>query len=199
MAVIESARPAETLRLIRLALNDPVSAAQLPAAELDLLLQLLRHVRVHGSFAIELKNRGAFDRLPEIARQQLESILCYAEARKRLALWELNRVAWATRDRPDLDLVLMKGCAYVMLELPIAAGRIFADVDLLVAENQLVEVESLLNSRGWKTKELSPHDDDYYRVWSHELPPIVHRERNVEVDIHHNIVPRTARLKPPGE
>ena len=82
--------------------------------------------------------------------------------------------------------------------MPIAAGRIFADVDLLASEDQLPEIENLLNRRGWRTRQLSPHDDDYYRLWSHELPPIVHVERDVEIDIHHSIVPRTARLKPPS-
>lgn len=190
---------ASVLRLIRLALQDPAGATDLPAAELDLLLQLLRHVRLHGRFAADLKNNGVFESLPLIAQNQLDSILAYAEARKRVALWELNRVAWATRDRPDLNLVLMKGCAYILLGLPIAAGRIFADVDLLASEDQLPEIEGLLNRRGWKTRELSPHDDNYYRLWSHELPPIVHVERDVEIDIHHSIVPRTARLKPPSE
>jgi hypothetical protein len=198
MAMVEAGEPAEVLRLVRLALDDPAAAAQLPAAKLDLLLQLLRHVRLHGRFAADLKKTGAFDELPLIAQQQLESIFHYGAARERQALWELNRIAWATAERPDFDLVLMKGCAYMLLGLPNAAGRIFADVDLIAPEEQLPEIESLLNHRGWKTRELSPHDDNYYRAWSHELPPIVHPERGVEVDVHHNILPRTARLKPPA-
>ena len=196
--MIKDGRPAEALRLIRLALDDPATAAQLPARDLDLLLQLLRHVRLHGRFAADLKKTGAFATLPPIVQQQLESIFHYGEARRRQALWELDRIAWATADRPDLDLVLMKGCAYIYLGLPNAAGRIFADVDLFASEEQLPEIESLLNRRGWKTRELSPHDDNYYRIWSHELPPIVHVQRDVEVDVHHNILPRTARLKPPA-
>ena len=199
MSVADEAPRAVVLRLLRLALDDPGAAAQLPVRELDLLLQLLRHVRLHGRFASDLEKVGAFESLPRVAQQQLESILFYADARKRVALWELDRIAWATRDRLDLDLVLMKVCAYILLDLPIAAGRIFADVDLLAKEEQLPEIENVLNRRGWQTRQLSPHDDDYYRLWSHELPPIVHRERDVETDVHHNIVPRTARLKPPGE
>ncbi len=194
--MLDNARPVDVLRLVRLALDDPAAAAELPAPKLDLLLQLLRHVRLHGRFAADLKKAGAFETLPPVARQQLESIFHYGAARERQALWELNRIAWATADRPDFDLVLMKGCAYVCLNLPIADGRIFADVDLLAPEKQLPEIEGLLNRRGWKTRELSPHDDNYYRVWSHELPPIVHVERNLEIDVHHNILPRTARLKP---
>jgi hypothetical protein len=199
MAATDEGQRAVVLRLLRLALRDPGAATQLSVAELDLLMQLLRQVQLHGRFAAELKRESAFERLPLVAQQQLESIHFYADARSRLALWELDRIAWATRDRPDLDLILMKGCAYILLDLPISAGRIFADVDLLASEDQLPEIEGVLNRRGWKTRELSPHDDNYYRRWSHELPPIVHREREVEVDVHHSILPRTARLKPPSK
>jgi hypothetical protein len=198
---MHQARPgtrADVARLLRVALHEPASAAELAPGEMDLLLQLLRGARLHGRFAAGLARAGILEQLPPVARHQLESILALAESRARLAQWELNRIAWATRDRPDMDLVLMKGCAYMLLGLPIAAGRVFADVDLLVAEEQLAEVEGILNRRGWKTKELSPHDDNYYRRWSHELPPIVHREREVEIDVHHNVVPRTARLNPPA-
>ena len=90
MPAIEKGSPAEVLDLVRLALDDPVSAAQLPAGELDLLLQLLRHVRLHGRFAVDLKRAGAFEQLPLVAQNQLDSILFYAAARKRLALWELT-------------------------------------------------------------------------------------------------------------
>jgi hypothetical protein len=199
MAMREDGHHADALRLVRLALDDPNRATELPAPELDVLLQLLRNTRLHGRFAADLKNAGAFEKMPPVAQQQLESIFHYSAARQRQALWEMNRIAWATADRPDLNLVLMKGCAYICLDLPIAAGRIFADVDLFAPEDQLPEIEAVLNRRGWKTRELSPHDDNYYRVWSHELPPIVHVERDVEVDVHHNILPRTARLKPSAE
>ena len=71
-----------------------------------------------------------------------------------------------------------------------------ADVDLLVPESALGAVEQALAARGWQTKELSPYDQHYYREGTHELPPMTHVERDVEVDLHHSILPRTSRLKP---
>jgi hypothetical protein len=171
----------------------------MPPQQLDLLVRLLRDVRLHGKLAVDLKEVGEFDALPQVFRDLLEAAFVLAEARRRVASWELNRIAWATRDHPGLKIALMKGCAYIALNLPMARGRIFADVDLLVAEDDIRYFEGLLNRRGWKTKELSPYDDNYYRRWTHEIPPLVHLERDVEIDIHHNILPRTARLKPDGE
>ena len=95
--------------------------------------------------------------------------------------------------------MVLKGCSYVLLGLPNSAGRLFADVDLLAAEAELDSVERILNRNGWRGRELTPYDDNYYRKWTHELPPLVHVEREVEIDLHHNIVPRTARLKPPAK
>ena len=78
-------------------------------------------------------------------------------------------------------------------------GCLFEVDDLLVPELHLPVVEARLRERGWAGKELTPYDDLYYRRWTHELPPISHAERGVEVDLHHAILMRTARLKPASE
>ncbi|MGE5307328.1 MAG: nucleotidyltransferase family protein, partial [Alphaproteobacteria bacterium] len=36
----------------------------------------------------------------------------------------------------------------------------------------------------------------FYRKWSHELPPLQHRDRGTVVDVHHTILPPTGRLRP---
>jgi hypothetical protein len=186
-------------RLVTLCLADPAQVVDLPPGDLDLLLLLLRRVRLHGRLAADLMDAGHFHRLPQTAQDQLESALVLAEARRRATTWEMDRIAYALRERSNLKIVCLKGCAYMLRELPNVRGRIFADVDLLVSEDRLGEVEHLLNVAGWETKTLSPYDDNYYRAWTHELPPLVHIERDVEVDVHHNIVPRTARLNPSAE
>jgi hypothetical protein len=43
--------------------------------------------------------------------------------------------------------------------------------------------------------QIDPYDDRYYRVWGHEIPPLRHRERGTEIDIHHRLLPRTSRFK----
>jgi hypothetical protein len=126
----------------------------------------------------------------------MKSALAISEARARSAHWELNRLAWALDGLSDVPLVALKGCAYLLAGTPNADGRQFADVDLLVPEADLPRVELRLRERGWIAKELTPYDDLYYRRWTHELPPMTHAEREVEVDMHHGILMRTARLKP---
>jgi hypothetical protein len=169
------------------------------AAELDLTIRAARRVRLLGKLAANFQACGAFDVLPREAQDQLKSSLVLAESRARVASWELDRIAWVLSDRPDISPIVMKGCTYMVLDLPNNRGRFFADVDLMVGENELEELEAHLNEKGWQTHELTPYDDNYYRRWTHELPPLLHVEREVEIDLHHNILPRTARLKPDAE
>ncbi|HYN45588.1 MAG TPA: nucleotidyltransferase family protein, partial [Allosphingosinicella sp.] len=39
----------------------------------------------------------------------------------------------------------------------------------------------------------------YYRRWMHELPPLIHRTRDRMIDVHHTILPLTARPRPDAE
>lgn len=185
--------------LLKRALQAPASVPDLSAPDLDLLIRSARRVRLLGRLAADLQAAGVFDTLLPVAQDQLNGTLVYAEARARLARWELDRIAWALEDAPPSRIVAMKGCAYLLLGLPKAASRIMADVDLMLPEAELEAVEKRLNQKGWRTKPLSPYDDHYYRRWTHELPPLAHVERQVEIDLHHNLLPVTARLKPPAE
>ena len=185
--------------LLSVVIDKPATLSELTTAELDLALRLARRVRLLGRLAVGLQREGVFDTLPRVAKDQLLSALAMADARARLALWELDRIERALQDKPSIQPVALKGCAYLLLELPNAPGRVFADVDLLLPEQELEQVEARLNARGWQSQKLSPYDQRYYRKWTHELPPLVHLEREVEIDLHHNVLPRTARLKLPAE
>lgn len=185
--------------LLDAALQDPFVLTTLPAADVDFCLRIARRVRLLGRFAAAFETEGRMHELPCVVRDQLVSAKMMADARVRLAHWELDRIAWAMRNAAETPLVLMKGCAYLALGLPNAGGRLFADVDLLTTREELEHVESVLNAHNWETTKLSPYDQNYYRVWTHELPPLTHRERDVEIDLHHNILPQTARLNPDSQ
>jgi hypothetical protein len=185
--------------LLHIALSDPGAIVAMDAADLDLTIRVARRVRVLGNLAVLLQDAGLLDSVDEAARDQFQSALVLAESRASLALWELDRIAWAMSDHEDVRCIVMKGCAYLLLDLPNAGGRIFADVDLMLPESALAGVEEFLNHQGWESRTITAYDQNYYRNWTHELPPIVHVEREVEIDLHHNILPRTARLKPDAE
>jgi hypothetical protein len=80
--------------------------------------------------------------------------------------------------------------------LPAARGRVFSDIDILVPGTALAEVEAALMLHGWATTHLDAYDQRYYRRWMHELPPMRHVSRQTVLDVHHAILPPTARLKP---
>ncbi|HWJ07430.1 MAG TPA: nucleotidyltransferase family protein, partial [Steroidobacteraceae bacterium] len=188
-----------TQALLVRVLQDPSTLRNLATHELDLALRLLRRARLLGRVAAELTDPDRA-RLPETAREQLESASVLAAARTRAALWELDRVVYVLRlHGVGASFVALKGCAYATLGTPNAPARLLADVDLLVPEAELTHVESVLHEHGWEAKELTPYDERYYRRWAHELPPLVHVERGVEVDLHHNLLMRTARRRPRAE
>src|SRR4029077_14434016 len=89
---------------------------------------------------------------------------------------------------------LLKGAAYLMGNLPPARGRTFSDIDILVPKSSLLEVERALRAHGWASDKIDHYDDRYYRRWMHQLPPLTHVERGTTVDVHHTIVPMSARV-----
>jgi hypothetical protein len=85
-------------------------------------------------------------------------------------------------------VILLKGAAYVAAELPVARGRMFSDIDILVPKHALGPVESALMLAGFSTTHLDPYDQRYYRKWRHELPPMQHVKRLTILDVHHTIL-----------
>jgi hypothetical protein len=109
-------------------------------------------------------------------------------------LWrevEFLRKALATLDTP---IVVLKGAAYVVCDLPPARGRFFSDIDLLVDRSKIAQTESQLMLAGWTAGKIDAYDQRYYREWSHEIPPLTHVQRSTTVDLHHALVMPTCRL-----
>jgi len=96
-------------------------------------------------------------------------------------------------------VVLLKGAAYTLAELPPAKGRLFTDIDILLPRELLPRAEKLLERAGWLSGHHDDYDDRYYRRWMHELPPLKHAQRQTLLDVHHAILPLTARLKPSSD
>ena len=48
-----------------------------------------------------------------------------------------------------VKLVLLKGAAYILGELPAGEGRLISDIDLLVPEKDLARAEEILCEYGW--------------------------------------------------
>ena len=95
-----------------------------------------------------------------------------------------------------VPVVLLKGTAFVAAGLDAARGRSIGDLDVLVPRAALAAVEAALLAAGWEWVKSDIYDDMYYRRWMHELPPLIHRTRDRMIDVHHTILPPTARPTP---
>lgn len=184
--------------LLLRALRAPATLVSLSEADWDLLLRVGRRTRLLARIDADLVASGLLERIPTAAAAHLRAARQVVQHRQTLVSWEVNRVVWALAVL-DVPVTLLKGAAYVLAGLPAARGRLFADLDLIVPHPRIGEVEQALVDHGWLRMKIDPYDERYYRVWMHEIPPLRHRERNTEIDIHHAILPRTSRLQPSPE
>ncbi len=164
----------------------------------DRLLPWARRVGVVGKFYTYLEEQGQLDRIPAQVQPHLEAASIIAAEHERRIRWECNRIQRALFDLQDRDfpVILLKGAAYAMASLPCAHGRLVSDVDIMVPKSSLATLEPILQKHGWETVKNSDYDQQYYRQWMHELPPLRHRLRGTILDVHHTILPETSRLKP---
>ncbi len=89
----------------------------------------------------------------------------------------------------QIKAIYLKGTAYLLADLPLAQGRFFSDIDILLNQDDISKVEIALKCQGWKSQKTDDHDQAYYRNYMHEIPPMQHIMRGTVIDIHHNILP----------
>lgn len=181
--------------LLQHTLKDVSSTTQLSLRDWDLLIRQARSADLLARLAVLLQKAELLDTVPPQPKAHLESALVLAAAQNYAVLREVEHVQ-LTVNSLGLDLVLLKGGAYLVADLPAAQGRLFSDLDILVPQARLNEVEATLMLNGWATTHHDPYDQRYYRRWMHELPPMLHIRRMTVLDVHHAIVPATANLKP---
>lgn len=154
------------------------------------LFAAARAEQLIGSLAFRLAGQP----VPERVEQLLAMHRADAERVRVQALWEAEMCRRALAPL-GIPVVLLKGTAYLAAGLEAGIGRSIGDLDILVPRAALAEVEQALIGAGWeRIKE--GYDDLYYRRWMHELPPLIHRERDRMIDVHHTILPPTARPTP---
>jgi hypothetical protein len=185
----------ESIELLLELLERPKLAESLSLKDWDAILRLARRSLLLARIARQLQEQGSFASLPDKIVDHLVAAERFADHRRRMAAWELNRLERALAS-VDAPVVALKGGAYILAGLPVARGRLLSDVDIMVPRPAIGEVERVLRAAGWKSSELGDYDERYYREWMHEVPPLRHPERACEVDLHHAILPPTGRMRP---
>lgn len=186
---------ADVARLI-LALRDPARLANADGATWNALVRLARKEAMIGQLGARARTAGI--ELPTRIQAIFDDAAIGIAASQRTARWEARDAARLLGGR-GYPIVLLKGAAYVAAGLPPAEGRTVGDLDILVPRAAITDAEAQLRAGGWEPLKTDAYDDSYYRQWMHELPPLAHNQRGSVIDVHHTILPLTARLRPDAE
>ena len=164
------------------------------SAACELLLRQARSANLLSRVAVLCAEKNLTSRLPQRMQNHLQSARAVAVANHRSVKWEAKQIELALL-ADEIPFCLLKGGAYVVGQSVAAKGRVFSDVDILVPKELLEKTERLLIEKGWMCTNFDAYDQRYYRSWMHELPPLQHMKRGTTLDVHHAIIPPTARIK----
>jgi hypothetical protein len=176
------------------ALRDPGACNQLTPREWAQLISVARSANLLGTLGNRLLKNSGCAVLPE-AKRHLLGMLQLSERQHESVRWETFQLVRAL-EHLGIPVLLLKGAAYVLGDLPVGRGRLFGDIDILVPRSALGQVEVALMTKGWTSAKYDEYDQRYYRQWMHELPPMVNVKRGTVLDIHHTLLPLTSCYHP---
>lgn len=176
-------------------LRNPGSVRHFSMADWDILIRQARNAGLLARLRHVLDQHNMVKHIPNEARWHFDAAATLADKQQLAVRWETSQINQALA-KLAIPVIVLKGGAYVMAALPAAAGRLFNDIDILVPREQLGPVEAALMLAGWNATGLSDYDQRYYRRWMHEIPPMQHIKRATVIDVHHAILPDTARYHP---
>lgn len=179
------------MRTLVAALRDPASVATLDRDAWTALVSVARAEALLATLAHRVEGQP----VPPEVEPTLAAARRDAAQAQVAALWEAEMARRALAPL-GIEPILLKGTAYAAAGLPNAAGRQIGDLDILVPRDRLDSVEAALLEAGWEWVKDDPYDQSYYRRWMHELPPLIHKTRDRMIDVHHTILPLTARVRP---
>jgi hypothetical protein len=160
----------------------------------EIVLGQARQSRLLGRLAQHHVNHTWMSQVPAQPRLYLEGALRLLDRQHHQVQWEVDCIRRALKHL-QCPVVMLKGAAYFVAELPPRLGRLFSDIDIMVPRERLSEVEGALFRAGWISQERDAYNQRYYREWMHEIPPLTHVQRQTVIDVHHTITPPTSRFK----
>lgn len=181
--------------LLACTLRTPESSLRFSVDEWDNLVRQARAAGLLAQLSWRFHQHNLTDSIPPYARWHFNAAETLSRKQQTAVRWELQKLSSALSEL-GCPLIMLKGAAYVAADLPASAGRMFNDIDILIPREHLPRAESLLMLAGWHATGLSEYDKRYYRRWMHEIPPLKHAERETVIDVHHAILPDTARYHP---
>ena len=173
-------------------LRDPEAIATWHEDDWDRAVREARRAGVLARMALLIAEHNLGSLVPSCAQPHLEAACVLARKHGEDVARELRHIHVALSAAAE-PVILLKGASYAAAGLPAAAGRLFGDIDIMVPRSAIARAEAALTANGWRSVKSDDYDQHYYRRWMHEIPPLQHRTRRTTIDVHHTIVPLTAR------
>lgn len=176
-------------------LRDPEMVRHMDMTQWDLLLRQANAAKLSASLVCLLDDAGLTEEQPATVRAHLEWTRVLMARHADAVHFEIQCIKEALKEL-NVPVLLLKGAAYSAAGLPPARGRLYNDIDVMVPKARLAEAEVAFLLHGWHSQGHDAYDERYYRQWMHEIPPIQHIKRQSVIDLHHAILPETARVRP---
>lgn len=177
-----------------LALTSPPAMAGFTPAQWDRIVPQARAAGLLGRLGALAAQHNLAAALPKPVWHALEAGLVFAERQALAVHYELAKLDAALAGL-GIPVLVLKGAAYVAAGSPAAAGRMMTDIDILVPKQAIHDTEAALILTGWLSSHHDAYDQRYYRQWMHEIPPMQHIRSGTILDVHHNLLPETARIR----
>src|SRR5258708_29776953 len=132
---------------LREALQDSEILPTLSLSEWDLLIRQAQRAGVLARLAIQLDARNLLDAVPAAPCSHLRAERALAEKHERDVRWEVHCIQAALTET-GVPVILLKGAAYTLADLPPARGRLFNDIDILVPRAALDAAAQSLRNNG---------------------------------------------------
>jgi len=175
-------------------LREPTRLAEFDLRFWDAFLPMINQIDMLPHMVAQLDAAGLSDSLPRRIGIHLESARLRSRQQRRIVYWEVEQIKTVFA-QIGLPVVLLKGAAYLLLDLDISIGRLYSDIDTLVPRASIDKVEHVLKQHGWEQPEELAGQEQYFQRWMHELLPLVHKRRGTKIDVHHNILPSVDNLQ----
>jgi hypothetical protein len=181
--------------LVSRVFRDPGVIHRFSVSDWDKMVCQTRQAGLLARLHVLLEQEGLDAAIPAVARWHFEVATVLAANQRSAIRRELRHVSELLAGL-DFPLVALKGAAYLAAGLPAARGRALDEIDLLVPSERVDKVETTLKLADWHAANLPDYDQRYYRRWRHEAPLLQHLRCTTVINVHHAILPNTARFHP---
>ncbi len=168
--------------------KEPQLATSVSLRQWESLILVMRSEQLLARFGYRFREVGVLATLEKCVQRHFENAITLAEHQHTQIRYEAKKLSSYLKGKTK-KLVFLKGGAYVLSNCSASIGRTCGDVDVIVEKSDITAVEKALILAGWCHKDINDYDDQYYRKWAHEIPPLTHGVRGTVLDLHHNLVP----------